>query len=165
MRTEAPLTLWGTAQETAARLPWSWALERIQATEDYWLVTTGPRGPAPRPVWGLWIDEHLLLSVGSTTHWRNLETSDRVAVHLGDTHEVIVIEGTARRETDEHALSSMVEPYNQKYNWNWKPDEPYGPFLAVYPNVVLAWTAAPTQQAQSEPFPMAAGKWRFAPPS
>ena len=47
MRTEAPLTLWGTAQETAARLPWSWALERIQATEDYWLVTTGPRGRRP----------------------------------------------------------------------------------------------------------------------
>ena len=79
------------------------------------------RGPAPRPVWGLWLEERLVLSVGSSTHWRNLEVSDRVAVHLGDAHDVVIVEGTAQRETDATELARIVAPYNQKYDWNWEP--------------------------------------------
>jgi hypothetical protein len=74
------LALWGREQGDAPRLPWSWVVDRLQEAEDYWLVTAAPAGPAPRPVWGLWLEERLVLSVGSSTHWRNLEGSDRVAV-------------------------------------------------------------------------------------
>ena len=153
------LALWGREQGDAPLLPWSWVVDRLQEAEDYWLVTTGPGGPAPRPVWGLWLEERLVLSVGSSTHWRNLEGSDRVAVHLGDAHDVVIVEGTAHRETDPKELARIVAPYNQKYDWNWEPGQPFGAILDVEPRVVLAWRAAATEDAQTSPFPLAAGKW------
>jgi hypothetical protein len=159
----APLVLWGKPIDAAPPLPWSWVVDRLQETDDYWLVTTGPAGPTPRPVWGLWIEERLVLSVGSSSHWRNLRASTDVSVHLGDAHDVVVVEGDARQETEPRELARIVEPYNQKYDWNWEPGQPFGPILAVEPRVVLAWRAAPTEDAQDEPFPLAAGKWTFHP--
>jgi hypothetical protein len=155
----APLTLWGEAKIDAPPLPWSWVVERLQSADDYWLVTAGPSAPAPRPVWGLWLENRLVLSVGSLVHLRNLQRSDRVVVHLGDAHEVVIAEGRGVLEADEKELARMVEPYNQKYDWDWQPGEPVGAILTVAPEVVLAWTAAPTEDARTAPFPLAAGKW------
>jgi hypothetical protein len=156
-----PLTLWGKPNAEAPALPWSSVVDHLQQTEDYWLVTTGPSGPTPRPVWGLWIEDRLVLSVGSTSHWRNLRASADVAVHTGDAHEVVIVEGIAREETDPVELARIVEPYNQKYDWNWEPGQPYGPIVTIEPRVVLAWRAAPNEDAKDEPFPLAAGKWEF----
>jgi hypothetical protein len=155
------LELWGEAKTDAPVLAWSWVVEQLQTADDYWLLTAGPAGPTPRPVWGLWIENHLMLSVGSTVHWRNLAASDRVAVHLGDTHEVVIVEGHARQETNETELARVVAPYNQKYDWDWEPGKPFGSIVAVDPAVVLAWRAAPTEEAKTAPFPLAAGKWTF----
>jgi hypothetical protein len=160
----APLTLWGHAPAgTPEAIAWSTVIERLQETDDYWLVTAGPTGPAPRPVWGLWIEHRLLLSVGSSTHWRNLRASDRIAVHVGDAHDVVIIEGRGTKETDPATLARLIEPYNQKYDWNWEPNQPYGPILEVRPDVVLAWRAAPNEEAATAAFPLAAGKWSFRP--
>jgi hypothetical protein len=155
----APLKLWGEPKTDAPALSWSWVLEHLQVADDYWLVTAGPAGLAPRPVWGLWIENRLMLSVGSTVHLRNIESSDQVVVHLGDTHEVVIVEGRGLVESDEEVLARMVEPYNQKYDWDWQPGQPFGAIITVVPEVVLAWTAAPTEDAQTAPFPLAAGKW------
>jgi hypothetical protein len=155
------LKLWGEPKTDAPGLPWSWVVDRLQETEDYWLVTAGPAGPTPRPVWGLWIEDRLMLSVGSTSHWRNLGHASDVAVHVGDAHEVVIVEGKAREETDPRERARTVEPYNQKYDWNWEPGQPFGQILAVVPRVVLAWRAAPNEDAQTAPFPLAAGKWTF----
>jgi hypothetical protein len=156
----APLTLWGHAPAgTPEAIAWSTVIERLQETDDYWLVTAGPTGPAPRPVWGLWIEHRLLLSVGSSTHWRNLRASDRIAVHVGDAHDVVIIEGRGTKETDPATLARLIEPYNQKYDWNWQSSSDIGDILAVEPHTVFAWRAAPNEQAQTSPFPLAAGKW------
>jgi hypothetical protein len=157
----APLSLWGEARIDAPPLPWSWVIDKLQESDDYWLVTCGPAGPSPRPVWGLWLENHLMLSVGSATHHRNLRASDRVAVHLGDAHDVVIVEGRAHDETDAAELARMVAPYNQKYDWDWPTGQPIGPILHVDPDVVLAWRSAPTEDAQTATFPLAAGKWTF----
>jgi hypothetical protein len=155
------LSLWGRPHADAPALPWSWVVAKLQETDDYWLVTCGPAGPTPRPVWGLWLEHHLMLSVGSTSHLRNLRASDRLAVHLGDAHDVVIIEGQGHEETDAAALARIVEPYNQKYDWDWPPGQPFGAILRVDPDVVLAWRSAPTEDAQTATFPLAAGKWTF----
>lgn len=155
-----PIAMWGDAKREVDALPWPWVEERLAATEDYWLVTAGDRGPSPRPVWGVWLDSRLLLTVGSTSHWRNVRKSDRVAVHLGDAHEVVIVEGTGRQETDGPTLDRLVEVYNRKYDWNFPPGAP-GPVIAVAPTVVLAWRAGPTSEAKTNPFPLAAGRWLF----
>ena len=96
----APLRLWGEPTTDVPPLPWSWVLERLQSADDYWLVTAGGAGPTARPVWGLWLEHRLMLSVGSTVIRRNLEASNRVSVHLGDAHEVVIVEGHGLVETD-----------------------------------------------------------------
>jgi hypothetical protein len=155
------LSLWGQPQTDAPTLAWSRVVGALQQADDYWLVTGGPDGPSPRPVWGLWLENRLVLSVGSASHLRNLRTTDRVAVHLGDAHEVVIVEGHAEEETDTAELARIVAPYNQKYDWDWEDGAPVGAILRVDPDVVLAWRAAPTENARTTTFPIAAGKWTF----
>jgi len=46
-------------------LPWSWALERLRSSHEYWLATTWPDGgPHVMPVWGVWRDGALWFSSG-----------------------------------------------------------------------------------------------------
>jgi len=42
------------------RLPWSWAVERLESARNYWICTTRPDGrPHAAPVWGLWLEASL----------------------------------------------------------------------------------------------------------
>ncbi len=44
------------AAQGAGLLPWSWAVERLQRSHDYWVATVRPDGPPHvMPVWGVWM--------------------------------------------------------------------------------------------------------------
>jgi len=44
------------AAQGAGLLPWSWAVERLQRSHDYWVATVRPDGrPHVMPVWGVWM--------------------------------------------------------------------------------------------------------------
>jgi hypothetical protein len=46
---------YGVATEPDGMLPWSFALERLVSSHDYWLATVWPDGgPHIMPVWGAW---------------------------------------------------------------------------------------------------------------
>lgn len=161
-RRQTPITMWRQVKDQAPVLDWSIVERRLTDAEDYWLVTSSAANgqPAPRPVWGLWWVDHLLLTVGSSTHWRNMVANERVAVHLPDAHEVVVVEGRAATVTDPAVLTEMVEVYNPKYGWDFPPGEP-GTVLRVDPDVVLAWETAPNAEAKQSTFPLAAARWVF----
>jgi hypothetical protein len=162
--TFTPITMWTKRKDSVPPLDWSWAEERLTRARDYWLVTARPgASPAARPVWGVWVDERLYLTVGSTSSWRNIGENDRVTVHLGDTLEVVVVEGRAAAETDEAALHRMVPAYNAKYDWNMQPNRDLGP-LTVVPSIVLAWAYSGQSTPDDPPdsFPEAAGRWTFS---
>ena len=58
----APSPGWMAGDE---QLPWSWAVERLEVERNYWLVTARRDGfPQARPVWGVWSELRLFLSVG-----------------------------------------------------------------------------------------------------
>ena len=45
-------------------LPWSWAVERLTRSHDYWVATVRPDGrPHVMPVWGIWMDDALWFSL------------------------------------------------------------------------------------------------------
>jgi hypothetical protein len=54
------------ADEGTGLLPWSWAVERLTASHDYWLATTwlGKGSPHVMPVWGVWWEDALWFSSG-----------------------------------------------------------------------------------------------------
>ena len=156
-----PLTMFLTEKADTEPLEWQWVEDRLRACEDYWLVSAPSQGtPAPRPVWGVWLDGRLLLTVGSPAHWRNVEDNPRVAVTTGDAHDVVIVEGEATTEEDPAALAAMVEVYNPKYGWDFPAAGPdIGGVLAVVPTKVLAWITAPNAEAKTSPFPVRAARW------
>jgi hypothetical protein len=155
------LTFWGQARDVAP-LEWDWVRGQLEAAEDYWLVTVSASGrPAARPVWGTWHEDALWLSVGSTTHHRNLEARSEVEVHLEAAQDVVILEGGARLERDAARLESFCAPYNAKYRWNFTATTT-GPIVVVTPRVVRAWRTVPTTEMYpGMAFPSAAGRWTF----
>jgi hypothetical protein len=120
--------------------------------------------PVPRPVWGVWLDDRLLLSVGSPRHWRNIAARNGVAVHLGNPLEVVIADGSSRKVTEAEVFEPFVTAYNEKYNWNFEPtmDMVVNGLMEVAPSTVLAWIAADAAHSSIDmDFPSAAGKWRF----
>ena len=46
-------------------LPWSWAVERLSKSRNYWIASTWPDGrPHCVPVWGVWLDDGFYFSSG-----------------------------------------------------------------------------------------------------
>ena len=160
-----PIRMWDVVKEPARTLDWDWARSRLEVAECYWLVSvSGGGAPSPRPVWGVWLFDRLLLSVGSPSHWRNVSANHRVAVHLGDPLDVVLVEGLAHQATGPALFETFVSAYNEKYNWNFEAtmDMVVNGVLEVVPSLVLAWIAADAAHSSTDmDFPEAAGKWRF----
>jgi Pyridoxamine 5'-phosphate oxidase len=123
----------------SAKLPWTWAIERLSRARNYWIATTRPDGkPHSRPVWGLWFDNTFYFSTGSLAA-SNLSIHPAITVHLGSGSEVVIVEGVAEPIRDVTLVEHVVSQYNQKYNWNVDPHNLPGPFYAVRPKVAFGW--------------------------
>ena len=157
---ERPL-FWGQEMGGPA-LPWEWAEERLAKADVYWLTTVSRAlVPRSRPVWGVWVDDRLVLSVGSNTHGYNIRVNPAASAHLSSGLEVVIIEGTAAFENDAAVLERMVEPYNAKYRWNFTPNTT-GPVITLTPTVVLAWlTHSIDESAPASGFPTGSARWTF----
>ena len=77
-------------------LPWSWAVERLEAAIVYWLATTGADGaPHLIPIWGAWVDGRWYVEGGPTRWQRNLRENPQLAIQVEIGDEVVIVEGTA----------------------------------------------------------------------
>lgn len=98
-------------------LPWSRALRHLESppsgTLTYWLATTRPDGrPHVAGVGALWEDGKLYFVSGSGTRKsRNLSSNPRCVVSVSLPGLDLVIEGTARRVTDEPTLTRLAGRY------------------------------------------------------
>lgn len=147
------LTMYG-APSTEPGLAWSWVDAQLAAAGTYWTVGRGGPHPHPRPVWGLWIEQLLHLSIGSPVISKMLEVTPDVTVHLDSGVDVVIVEGRAGDHTE---AQELYDAYNEKYDWNYSTDE-YGPLTTIIPSTVLAWRSA--GWAGREGF-QETGRWRF----
>ena len=47
----------GISEGTEGILPWSWAVERLNRSQNFWLATARPDGrPHAMAVWAVWVD-------------------------------------------------------------------------------------------------------------
>ncbi len=87
---------YGIPTSTDGLLPWSWAVERLEAAIVYWLATTGADGaPHVIPIWGAWVDGRWYVEGGPTRWQRNLRENPQLAIHIEIGDEVVIVEGTA----------------------------------------------------------------------
>jgi general stress protein 26 len=155
-----PIKFWGT-ERAAPAIAWDRVQNLLETAPTYWVTTSNADGrPQARPVWGRWHADRLILSVGSTTIWRNFRANPNVSVHLPSGSEVVVLEGIASEEKDAALLEPWLAGYNPKYGWNLSADDPGG-FVTVRPTTVLAWIATPLDSSPDGEslFPRAASKW------
>src|SRR6266702_5549728 len=107
----------------SAKLPWTWATERLTSARNYWIATTRPDGkPHSRPVWGVWLEDTFYFSTGSLAA-QNLAIRPAITVHLESGSEVVIIEGVAEKVTDASLVEQVVHLYNQKYHRNLDPKQ------------------------------------------
>jgi hypothetical protein len=139
-------------------LPWSWVEAELEAAPTYWVVAGTAAHPAARPVWGVWRDDVLYLSIGSPTLQRALDADPRVTVHLESGTDVVIVEGNATTGT---TAPEIVGAYDAKYDWSYDTAV-YGDLVRVQPAVVKAWRAA--GWAGRDSF-TETGRWTFPPSS
>jgi hypothetical protein len=149
------LVMYGEPSDIAP-LDWAWVDAELSAAGTYWVTASGGHHPHPRPVWGVWVDEWLNLSIGSPVIARLVEQHPDVTVHLDSGTDVVVLEGAVAGPTDDPAV---IRAYNDKYDWNYTTDE-FGPLTRIGPTAALAWRSA--GRAGRDGFRQA-GRWRFEP--
>jgi PPOX class probable F420-dependent enzyme len=132
---------YGVRSDEEGLVPWSEAVGKLEAARNYWIGTTRPDGsPHAMPVWGVWLDDAVYFSSGSTSaKTRNLDRDPRVVVHLESGDDVVVVEGTAERVTADPQLRRMAELYDAKYHFEFDPTNPDYPVFRVRPRIAYAW--------------------------
>ena len=143
------------------RLPWSWAVERLERARNYWIATTRPSGrPHTRPVWGVWLEDAFYFSTGSLAA-ENLLHNSEITVHLESGSETVIVEGTAQPVADVSLVELVIAAYNEKYHWDVDPHDMPGPLHAVRPRVAFGWVSDESGDDRGAAFHGTATRWRF----
>jgi len=136
-RTDRALRLY-TQPSDRPTLPWSWVDGELTAAPTYWVVPAGSTRPHVRPVWGVWRNERIHLTVGSPEIRRRAVPGAGFTVHLDSGIDVVIVEGEVVEPTED---PDVIHAYNAKYDWVYDLAA-YGPFMTIAPVDVLAWRVA-----------------------
>lgn len=130
---------YGITDAAEGLLAWSWAAERLAASRNYWIGTTGPDGrPHAAPVWGLWLEDGFHFGTSRASRkGRNLDRDPRVAVHLESGDEVVILEGTVETIALDDRIADV---YTAKYDYRPNPADAEGErWYRLRPARALAW--------------------------
>lgn len=139
--------------------PWSWALERLQNSHNYWISTARPDGkPHLMIVWGIWLEDAFWFSTGSRTRkLKNLSAHPECIVGTEDADEAVIVEGIASVIEDVDARKRIVTIYDKKYGGELGPllESSGSLVIRVEPRVVFGF------DEQAENFAESATRWAF----
>ena len=146
---------YGLADAAEGLLPWSWAVERLKRTRNYWVISARPDGrPHTAAVWGVWIDDAFVFSTATGSRKaRNLQQNASCAVCTERADESVTIEGTAALVRDAGTLALFRRVYKEKYDWPM--DEVVEGVYRVTPRVVFGFIEHANQ------FSKTATRWTF----
>ena len=118
-------------------LPWSWAVERLSNTQNYFLSTVRSDGrPHVMPIWSVWRAGAFYFSTGKTSvKARNLVENPRCVLCAGGADEAAILEGIADVVTSRPALKKFGVAYIAKYNFDISGMNE--PVYVIHPRVVF----------------------------
>ncbi|MDQ7905297.1 pyridoxamine 5'-phosphate oxidase family protein [Phytohabitans sp. ZYX-F-186] len=115
-------------------------LTRLENDLDVWVSTASPNGaPYLLPLSFIWIGGGLLLATPErSVTGRNLRASGVAHLALGQTRDLVLVEGTVTAYTREEVPADLAEAFARQH-WDARESKPpYGYFL-VTPRRVRAW--------------------------
>ena len=154
-----PDALQSVADSTAGLKPWSWALERLEKSHNYWIATARPDGRAHLMlVWGLWWQDAFWFSTGLRTRKaRNIAANPYCVIATEAADEAVILEGKAEEIADRSIWKQIVDIYNRKYGGDVGPllEGSGSSIFRVKPQVVFA------QDEHAENFTESVTRWTF----
>ena len=154
-----PDALSKSAEDISSLKPWSWALEHLEKSHNYWIATTRPdRRPHLMIIWGIWWQEAFWFSTGPRTRKaKNIAAMPHVVIGTEDADEAVILEGTIEEITDRSVWKQLAKIYNAKYGGDVEPllMASDGCVFRVQPQVAFA------QDEHAEDFADAVTRWHF----
>jgi hypothetical protein len=141
--------------DTGEATAWKAARDRLGTPErdrTYWLTTLLPdRRPHVRPLLGLWLDDAFYFVTGERTRkGMNLAADPRCAIATSSQELPaldVVLEGEARKVTDEAVVRRVAEAYGSAMHWPLEVRDAvvYGPNAPTAgPPPYAVWELRPT---------------------
>jgi len=124
-------------RSASPKLEWAWVEAQLASAGTYWTSVGSAEQPHPRPVWGIWADGVLHLSIGSP-RLAAAVAGQAVTVHLDSGTDVVIVEGSVATKT---ADPGLIAAYDAKYTWKYDVGT-YDPLTTIRPHAVLAWRSA-----------------------
>jgi hypothetical protein len=133
-----------TAEETEGMLTWDWVDEQMRKSRNYWVCTTRPDGrPHAAPVWGVWLDNTLYFSSGTTSvKAKNLTKNPQLVVHLESGDDTLIIEGTVvALDFNDDRKTTIFKDYGEKYSFNPADgdDAEKSVWYELIPTKIMTW--------------------------
>jgi nitroimidazol reductase NimA-like FMN-containing flavoprotein (pyridoxamine 5'-phosphate oxidase superfamily) len=145
---------YGIPRSTEGILPWSWAVERLERAEIYWLATASAVGSSHLiPIWGAWVDGHWYVEGGPTRWQRNLRENPQLAIHVdGIGKEIVIVEGRAvELVAPDKPLADRILSGYAKYIPNYEASAEHwtqGGLWELHPVKAFAWTTFPNDMTR-----------------
>lgn len=115
-------------------------LDRLEREMDVWVATADAEGlPCLVPLWFVWDAGSLWLATRLTTPTgRNLRDAGRVRLALGDTQDVVLVDGDTEMYPAEEVPPAAAEAFLAKTGWDPRTDPLPYVYFRVRPRTVQA---------------------------
>ncbi|WP_424217499.1 pyridoxamine 5'-phosphate oxidase family protein (plasmid) [Streptomyces sp. BI20] len=115
-------------------------LDRLAAERDVWVATAGADGtPCLVPLWFRWDGEAVWFATRRTNPTgRNLEGGARARLALGDTEDVVMLDGEVTVFPAEEVPAGPADGFAARFGWDPRREAGYA-YYRVVPDEVRAW--------------------------
>ncbi|HEY7105922.1 MAG TPA: pyridoxamine 5'-phosphate oxidase family protein [Acidimicrobiia bacterium] len=161
------------SDRNASATPWEQVRALLEHAELFWVTTVRPDGrPHVTPLTAVWQDDALFFCTGADEQKGvNLARNAHCALTTGNNDWAsgldVVVEGDARRVTDDSELRRLADAWASKYHGDWRFDVVDGAFrhdggealvFRVAPAKVLAFAKDESAQTRFRFAPQAASR-------
>ncbi|MFI6655054.1 pyridoxamine 5'-phosphate oxidase family protein [Streptomyces sp. NPDC050523] len=116
-------------------------LRRLDQEIDIWVASADADGvPCLVALWFVWHDDSVWLATRATNPTgRNLRDGRRARLALGDTRDVVLVDGDVETYAQRDVPAAAAEAFLAKTGWDPRRDSPSYAFFRVRPRAVQAW--------------------------
>lgn len=131
---------------------------RLEREMDLWVASAGPDGlPYLVPLSFLWDGRDVWLVTRLTNPTgRNLAANPRTRLALGDTRDVVLLDGEVTMYTHDEVPAGAADGFHAKTGWNARRSGPAYRWFRVRPTDLQAWHEEPELAGRQL---MTGGEW------